>query len=77
MFGPRSLRDVERGVSEGVGFEPYEKRFLCGVDGVRLDPGSMEPNTGGVLALEVEPSCCCDIDCGTSLSNISERSRFE
>lgn len=59
-MGPRSPREMERGVSETGGFAPYEKRFLCGVEGVRVVPVSMEVElaalTGGVCALEPERS---------------------
>ena len=57
MFGPRSLLDVDRGVSELGAFGPYEKRFLCGVEGVKFGPASFEPFVGGVLAREIDPSC--------------------
>lgn len=61
MFGPLSLREVERGVNDGAGLVLYEKRFLCGVDGVRLGPASIDaPFTGGVFALE--PCASCGID---------------
>lgn len=79
MLGPRSLLEVDLGVSElGAGaLGPYEKRFLCGVEGVRLGPASFEPFVGGVLARELGPSCVCAMLCGTSLSNISDLKREE
>lgn len=53
MFGPRSDRECERGVSVGVGFdgEEYEKRFLCGVEGVKFGAGKARL-AGGVFERE-------------------------
>lgn len=63
MLGPRSVRECERGVNEGVGCaDLYEKRFLCGVEGVRLK-----------LAGGVKDLSCCGMDWGISSLNISER----
>lgn len=77
MFGPRSLREVDLGVSDCGCCDPYEKRFLWGVEGVRLGPDRIEPLVGGVFDLEPGPSWDCGIACGTSSLNISDRSSVE
>ena len=59
ILGPRSLLEVDRGVNELGALGPYEKRFLCGVEGVRFGPASLEPFVGGVLARELDPSYVC------------------
>lgn len=52
MFGPRSLRDIDRGVKDTCMLGPYEKRFLCGVEGVGAEfegtEVEVEAVTGGV-----------------------------
>jgi len=63
----------------------YVKRFLCGVDGVKVGAGSAEDLMGGVCervgSWNVVPwfvgERFCGIDCGTVDSNISERRREE
>lgn len=78
MFGPRSLREIDLGVSETGALGPYEKRFLCGVEGVRelenIDVEFVLPMTGGVRALDPDRSLMA---WGTSLSNISDRKMDE
>lgn len=73
------------GVRDGVGWPEYEKRFLCGVEGVPEGGGNdIDVLVGGVcdrpdlrmLALSVGDSFWANT-CGTDPSNISWRSTAE